>query len=153
MSFSHELEQPKQSHRSVWRVVLRLAISLTALSVFSELITISAREFAHVCLFGFAFVLLLWTVYGKYVRHVWVCVCLLVGLLIVPIDIVVSDSMSSTQSRHASVKLLQAQYGLSNRPMPDSYSLGCVVPPNELKWVLWVDVWPLLGQASEMMGK
>jgi len=134
-------------HWRLERFFFRLILSLVTISFLWIFIDFSEREFAHyvlVLLFAYLF---MWSLWGTYLKHSIVCVLMVAALLVVPFDIVVNSPLRSTDGRQASVELLEAQYGLIRNPQPGTYSMGCMVPPNPLAWVLWIDPWPLVDQA------
>lgn len=129
------------------RFFFRSVVSLVTVSVLWVFINFSEREFAGYVLVGLTVFLFLWSLLGTHLKHSICCALVVLSLLVVPFDIVVSSPLRSTEGRHASVQLLEAQYGLIRDPLPGTYSMGCMVPPNQLKWVLWIDLWPLVDQA------
>ena len=139
----------RRSH-SDWqleRFFLRLVISLVSISVLWALLEISGREFALLVLQVLSFLTLLWTFFNKYLRVTLICAAILIALLLIPVDVVISSPLRPTEGRDASVRWLRAGYGLSIRPDPDFYNLGCIVPPNQLQWVLLIDFWPAVDRA------
>jgi hypothetical protein len=136
-------------HWRLDRFFFRFILSLVTISVLWIFINFSEREFAHyilVLLFAYLF---MWSFWGTCLKPATGCVLILVALLVVPFDIVVSSPLRSTDGRQASVKLLEAQYGLIRNPRPGTFSMGCMVPPNPLAWVVWIDPWPLVDQAFQ----
>jgi len=129
------------------RFFLRLVISLVSISVLWALAEISEREFALLVLKVLSFLMLLWIFFDKYLRATLICVAVLIALLLIPVDVVISSPLHPTEGREASVRWLRAGYGLSIRPDPDVYNLGCIVPPNQLQWVLLIDFWPAVDRA------
>lgn len=129
------------------RFFFRSVVSLVTVSVLWVFINFSEREFARYVLAGLTIFLLLWSLLGTHLKHSICCALVVLSLLIVPFDIVVSSPLRSTGGRHASVQLLEARYGLVRETAPGTFSMGCMVPPNPLSWVLWVDLWPLIDQA------
>lgn len=128
------------------RVFFRLIISLTAICALSVLVDFSSREFAQIFLICFACFSLYWTMYEKYLREALKCVAVVIVLLLSPVDIIMSSPLLSIDGRQASVKFLEARYGLIRTPEPDTFSMGCIVPPNPLRWVIWIDLWPIVDQ-------
>ena len=128
------------------RVFFRLIISLAAISALGVLIALASREFAQIFLIGFACFSLYWTMYEKYLREALKCVALVIVLLLSPVDIIMSSPLLSIDGRQASVKFLEARYGLIRTPEPNTLSMGCIVPPNPLRWVIWIDLWPIVDQ-------
>ncbi len=129
------------------RFFFRCILSLVTISVLWIFINFSDREFACYVLIGLTVFLFSWSFTGTHLKHSVCCALMIISLLAIPFDIVVSGPLRSTEGRHASVQLLEAQYGLIRDPLPGTYSMGCMVPPNQLKWVLWIDLWPLVDQA------
>ena len=117
------------------------------ISVLWIFIKFSDREFACYVFIGLTIFLFPWSFTGTHLKHSVCCELMVVSLLAIPFDIVVSSPLRYTEGRHSSVQLLEAQYGLIRDPLPGTYSMGCMVPPNQLKWVLWIDLWPLVDQA------
>lgn len=111
------------------------------------MISLSSREFAQVFLLGFACLILLWVLYGKFLREALICVSIVIALLVIPFDVIFSSSVRSPEGRSASIQLLEAQYGLVRETAPGTYSMGCMIPPNPVVWVLWIDLWPIVDQA------
>lgn len=128
------------------RFFFRSILSLVTISVLWIFINLSDREFAGFVLVGLAVFLFLWSLTGTHLKHSVCCVLIVISLLVMPFDIVISSPLRSTEGRQASVQLLEAQYGLIRKTLPGTYSLGCMVPPNPLKWVLWIDLWPIVEQ-------
>lgn len=128
------------------RLFFRSILSLVTVSVLWVFINFSEREFAGYVLVGLTIFLLLWSLLGTHLKHSVCCALVVILLLATPFDIVVSSPLRSTEGRHASVELLEARYGLVRETAPGTFSMGCVVPPNPLSWVLWVDLWPLVDQ-------
>jgi hypothetical protein len=138
--------------RPHWRLehfFFRFILSLVTISVLWIFVNFSEREFAQYILVLLFVYLFLWSFWGTYLKPATGCVLMVVALLVVPLDIVVSSPLRSTDGRQASVELLEAQYGLIRNPRPGTYSMGCMVPPNPLAWVLWIDPWPLVDQAFQ----
>jgi hypothetical protein len=67
---------------------------------------------------------------------------LLVMLLLVPFDVVITSPLRSSHGNEATVEILEARYGLSVNYIEGTYGMGCVVPPNPVKWILFVNIWP-----------
>jgi hypothetical protein len=126
---------------------LRLLTSLVSVCVLSVVIDFSSLEFAQLVLIVFACLMFAWTFYGKYLREAMICMSMLIALLVIPFDISVTSPLYSTEGRQTSMKLLQARYGLVSRPDANYYDMGCIVPPNPIKWVLVIDVWPAVDYA------
>jgi uncharacterized membrane protein len=136
--------------RSDWqldRFFFRSILSLVTISVLWIFINFSDREFACYVLIGLTVFLFSWSFTGTHLKHSVCCALVVILLLVIPFDIVVSSPLRSTEGRHASVQLLEARYGLVRETAPGTYSMGCMVPPNPLSWVLWVDLWPLVDHA------
>lgn len=129
------------------RIFFRLICVLITISSLSVLISLSSREFAQVFLFGFAGLILLWVFFGNFLRVALICLSIVIALLVIPFDVIFSSPMRSIEGRSASIQLLEAQYGLVRETAPGTYSMGCIVPPNPVAWVLWIDLWPLVDQA------
>ena len=134
------------------RVFFRLIASITCISALSVLISLSTREFAQFFLIGFACFIFPWAFCGRFLREALICLSTVVALLVSPVDIIFSSPMRSTDGRQASVQLLDAQYGLMREPVPGTFSMGCLVPPNPVAWVLWIDLWPIVDQAFRTSG-
>ena len=131
------------------RFFFRSVVSLVTVSVLWVFINFSEREFAGYVLVGLTVFLFLWSLLGTHLKHSICCALVVLSLLIVPFDIVVSSPFHSTEGRSASIQLLEARYGLVRETAPGTFSMGCMVPPNPLSWVLWVDPWPLVDQAFQ----
>ncbi len=136
-------------HWRLERFFFRFILSLVTISALWIFVNFSEREFAQYVLVLLFIYLFLWSFWGTYLKPATGCVLMVVALLVVPLDIVVSSPLRSTDGRQASVELLEAQYGLIRNPRPGTYSMGCMVPPNPLAWVLWIDPWPLVDQAFQ----
>lgn len=135
--------------RPDWRLehfFFRSVLSLVMISVLWGFINFSDREFARYVLFMLFAYLFFWSFWGTHLKHSIECALVVIALLLVPFDVVVSSPLRSTDGRKASVELLEAKYGLIRKPQSGTYSMGCVVPPNPLAWVLWIDPWPLVDQ-------
>ena len=129
------------------RFFFRSILSLVTISVLWIFINFSDREFACYVLIGLIVFLFSWSFTGTHLKHSVCCALVVISLLVIPFDIVVSSPLRSTEGRHAAVQLLEARYGLVRETAPGTYSMGCMVPPNPLSWVLWIDLWPLVDQA------
>ena len=129
------------------RVFFRLICVFIVISSLSFLIILLSREFAQVFLIGFACLILIWVFFGKFLREALICMSIVIALLVIPFDVILSSPMRSTQGRNASFQLLEAQYGLVRETAPGTYSMGCMIPPNPVAWVLWIDLWPIVDQA------
>jgi hypothetical protein len=135
--------------RPDWRLehfFFRSVLSLVTISVLWGFINFSDREFVSYVLFILFAYLFFWSFWGTHLKHAIECALMVIALLFVPFDVVVNSPLNSTDGRNASVELLEAKYGLIRKPQPGTYSMGCVVPPNPLTWVLWIDPWPLVDQ-------
>lgn len=132
-----------------WRLekfFLRFVISLTSIGAFGILVAIFSRDFALLVLCVFSFLMLTWMTFEKFLREALICGSILIGLLAIPVDIALASPYRSTDGRDSSIRWLKAGYGLVRYPGqdPDYYNLGCVVPPNRLQWVLYIDFWPAI---------
>jgi hypothetical protein len=135
--------------RPDWRLeyfFFRSVLSFVTISVLWGFINFFDREFARYALFLLFVYLFFWSFWGTHLKHAIECSLVVIALLLVPFDVVVSSPLRSTDGRKASVELLEAKYGLIRKPQSGTYSMGCVVPPNPLAWVLWIDPWPLVDQ-------
>lgn len=138
--------------RPTWRLerlFVRSVLSVVTISVLWGFINFSDREFVRYVLFMLFAYLFFWSFWGTHLKHAIECALVVIALLFVPIDVVVSSPLRSTDGRKASVELLEAKYGLIRKPQSGTYSMGCVVPPNPLVWVLWIDPWPLVDQVFQ----
>lgn len=128
------------------RLFLRLVISLTSIGALGGLVAIFSRDFAILILWVFSFLMLCWMAFDRFWREALICGSILIGLLVIPVDIALESPYRSTDGRESSIRWLKAGYGLVRYPGqdPDYYNLGCVVPPNRLQWVLYIDFWPAI---------
>lgn len=136
----------KRPHWRLEKLFFRCIVSVSVICTLSFFIALSSRELAQIFLFGFACLILLWVFFAKFLRESLICMSVVIALLVIPFDIIFSSPFRSTEGRSASVQLLKVQYGLVRETPPGTYSMGCVVPPNPLTWVLWIDLWPLVDQ-------
>ena len=135
--------------RPDWRLeylFFRSVLSFVTISVLWGGINFFDREFVRYVLFMLFAYLFFWSIWGTHLKHAIECALVVIALLFAPIDVVVSSPLRSTDGRKASVELLEAKYGLIRKPQSGTYSMGCVVPPNPLAWVVWIDPWPLVDQ-------
>jgi hypothetical protein len=129
------------------RAFFRCVVSLTLISLLWTFISFSEREFALYALVLLAGLFVSWSIFGTHVKIVIAGASVVIALILIPFDIAISSPFRSTEGRQASVQLLEAQYGLVRETTPGTYSMGCVVPPNPVAWVLWIDLWPIVDQA------
>ena len=137
----------KRPHWRLEKLFFRFVVSVSVIYTLSFFIALSSRELAQIFLFGFACLMLLWVIYAKFLREALICMSIVIALLVIPFDVILSSSMRSIEGRSASIQLLEAQYGLVRETAPGTYSMGCMIPPNPVAWVLWIDLWPIVDQA------
>lgn len=122
----------------------RLIGALIALTVLSIAVYGSKRELAEIVLFAMCILMVVWVLIGEYKKQIFVSAFLLVMLLLVPFDVVITSPLRSSHGSEATVEILEARYGLSVKHVEGTYSMGCLVPPNPIKWVLFIDIWPYM---------
>ena len=127
----------------------RLIGALIVLSVFAIAISISKRELAETVLFFMFILMVVWVLVGEYKVQILASAFFLILLLLAPIDVIVTSPLRASHGNEASFELLEARYGLNVRHKEGTYSMGCLVPPNPVKWVLFVDVWPYVDKLFE----
>jgi len=120
----------------------RLIGALIALTVFSIAVYGSKRELAEIVLLCMCILMVVWVLVGEYKKQIFVSAFLLVMLLLVPFDVVITSPLRSSHGNEATVEILEARYGLSVNYIEGTYGMGCVVPPNPVKWILFVNIWP-----------
>jgi len=102
-------------------------------------ITFMNREFAQYLLVIYAACMLAWAIFKRLLKGAFVCLLLIIGLLLSPLDVKFSLKTGEAAVDDQHVKLFSVIYGLVDHHEPGTYPMGCVVPPYPIKWMLRID--------------
>lgn len=128
-------------HRPTWRserYFFRFVVAIWMVGALWDLVTFSERKVVYLFFYLSIGCFIAWVLLARCINVLLLCV-LSVGLsLIVPVDIYVTLPTSESVGFHPSVNVLEAQYGLVRSTPPGTFSMGCEVRVNPLKWILQV---------------
>ena len=120
-------------------IYLRLVITIASTVAMGALVTFMSREFAQYLLVIYAICMFAWAIFKRMLKAAFVCLLLIFGLLLVPVDVKFSLKTGEAAVDDQHVKLLSVIYGLVDHPEPGTYPMGCVVPPYPIKWMLRIN--------------
>lgn len=130
-------------NRPTWRsekYFFRFVIAIWMVGVLYDVVVFSERSFVYFFFYLSIGTFIAWVLLARCLNFLVVCVLSVGLLLIVPVDVYVTLPTSESGRVFPTVNVLEAQYGLVRSPTPGTFSMGCVVPANPLRWILQIEL-------------